>query len=186
MNEVIKNILTRRSCAKLIAPAPTADELKQVLRCALNAPDHGRLRPWRYVILQGQALDALGQAFANIKEAESGGLTEQQRTKFLNMPSRAPLIIVAIADIKEHSKVPPIEQALTVGCAVQNMHLALKSLGYGAMWRTGDLAFNNAVKQYFNAQDSDQIVGFLYVGTPESAPKEIEEQPLDQVVEFWS
>ncbi|MCG8670744.1 MAG: nitroreductase family protein [Pseudomonadales bacterium] len=186
MNQTIEQIIQRQSRPRLELPAPNEAELQLVLRCGLRAPDHFRLKPWRFLVLQGAALIRLGETFQAIKAKELGELSEAQVQKFLNMPLRAPMIIVAIANIQEHPKVPPIEQAVAVGCAVQNMQLALASMGYGAMWRTGDLAFNPAVKEYFKAQEKDEIIGFLYVGTPAGPVKELTEQAIEEAVEFWS
>ena len=185
MGTIIEQLLARQSCPKLKAPAPSSEELDLVLQCGMKAPDHGRLKPWRFVVLSGGALVKLGEAFAAAKETAEP-LTEDARNKLLNMPLRAPMIIVAIADIKEHPKVPPIEQVVAVGCAVQNMQLALASLGYGAMWRTGELAFNDEVKRYFKARPEDEIVGFLYVGTPEALPKPANPQQVVESTEFWT
>jgi nitroreductase len=95
------------------------------------------------------------------------------------------MIIVAIARVEKHPKVPAIEQIMAAACAVQNMQLALTSLGYGAMWRTGDLAFNADVADYFNLKAGDQIVGFLYVGTPQAYGKPPEKQQVSETTEFW-
>ena len=186
MTEIIEHILSRRSCPKLKAPAPGNDELEQVLRCAMNAPDHARLKPWRFVVLTGQARERLGNLFVDIKSAELGELSESQAEKFRGKPLRAPMIIVAIADVKDHPKVPPIEQIMAVSCAVQNMQLALTSMGYGAMWRTGGLAFHPQVEAFFGMKPGDQIVGFLYVGTPEAYGKPPETQQVSDTTEFWS
>lgn len=186
MTDIIEHILSRQSCPKLKDPAPTAEEMEQVLRCAMRAPDHARLKPWRFVVLTGQARERLGDLFVDINAQDMGELSESQVGKFRSKPLRAPMIIVAIADIKEHPKVPPIEQVMAVSCSVQNMQLALTSLGYGAMWRTGGLAFDRRVEEFFGMKPGDQIVGFLYVGTPEAYGKPPEMQQVSETTEFWS
>lgn len=186
MTDIIEHILSRRSCPKLVSPAPTPDELNQVLACAMSAPDHARLKPWRFVVLQDKALDRLGELFVDIKTADLGEMSDAQLQKTRQMPLRAPMIITAIADVREHPKVPALEQVMAVSCAVQNMQLALSSLGYGCMWRTGDLAFDRRVAQFFGMKEEDQIVGFLYVGTPEGYGKPPESQQVSETTEFWS
>lgn len=183
---IIDQIISRQSRPKLGAPAPSEDQVKLAVRAGIRAPDHGKLRPWRFVALTGDALTKLGEAFIKAKEIELGELTEQQEQKFKKMPTRAPLILVALAEMKEHPKVPPIEQVIAVGCAVQNMQLAFDALGFGSMWRTGDLAFNEDVKRYFDLAEKDQIVGFLYVGTPEGPEKELVESDITEVLDFWN
>ena len=186
MNNTIDTILARQSCPKLTLPAPSAEELEQVLLCGMKAPDHARLKPWRFVVLEGAALNKLGEAFLQVKLQQDPHLPQSACEKLLNMPLRAPLMIVAIAELKEHPKVPAIEQIVAVGCAVQNMQLALSSLGYGAMWRTGEMAFTAEVKKYFTAQEADEIVGFLYVGSPACEPKQFDLQQVSETTEFWS
>ena len=186
MEPVVEQILARRSCPKLIAPAPNREQLEHVIQCGLKAPDHARLKPWRFFVLEGDALVNLGKVFLNAKEACDPDLPETTRTKVLNMPLRAPMIIVATAEIKEHPKVPALEQVVAVGCAVQNMQLALASKGFGAMWRTGEFAFDPLVKSHFGIKATDEIVGFLYVGTPESEPKPAELQQVSETTELWT
>lgn len=185
MTELIQHILNRRSCPKLQAPAPNHDELTEVLRCAMSAPDHARLKPWRFVVLTGRALERFGDEILAIKREELSELSSQQADKYRSMPLRAPMIVVAIAEVKEHPKVPPIEQVMAVSCAVQNMQLALTSLGYGCMWRTGDLAFNSRVAAFFGLDAKDQLVGFLYVGTPGGYGKPPDVQQVSDTTEFW-
>ncbi|RYZ80091.1 MAG: hypothetical protein EOO68_37895 [Moraxellaceae bacterium] len=82
------------------------------------------------------------------------------------MPFRAPMIIVAIAKCQDHPKVPRHEQVLACGAATQNMLNALFALGYGAIWRTGDLAYDEHVKQSLGLEALEEVIGFIYVGTP--------------------
>lgn len=186
MSDIIEHIIGRQSCPRLLAPAPNRDEIEKVLRCAMKAPDHARLKPWRFVVLTGAARDKLGELFASIKRAEDPEVAEAQLDNARKKPLRAPMIIVAIAEHKEHPKVPIIEQNVAVGCAVQNMQLALSGLGYGAMWRTGSMAFHPDVKRYFDAKPSDEIIAFLYVGTPDCYGKPPEIQQVSETTAFWS
>lgn len=186
MADIIEQILARQSCPKLTEPAPAAAELEQVLRCGMKAPDHGRLKPWRFVVLTGQARNRLGQQFLEIKLGEDPDMSPAMQKQVRDKPLRAPMIIVAIAEPKEHPKVPAIEQVVAVGCGVQNMQLALASLGYGAMWRTGGLAFHPQVKAFFGADEKAEIVGFLYVGTPNGTNKPPETQQVADTTEFWT
>ncbi len=160
-------LLSRSSCGKLEAPAPEGEELQTVYRAALRAPDHKGLRPWKFLVYRGEeSLNRLGQLFLDAKLAADPELSDKARDKALAMPHRAPMVIVAVAEYLEHPKVPAIEQALSCGCAVHGMLLSLQALGYAGYWRTGDLAFNKNLKQRLGVKDSDEIVGFLYIGTP--------------------
>jgi len=160
-------ILSRASAARLGEPAPSRTQLETILSAGLHAPDHGRLRPWRYVVLQGEGIDVLGRAMAELKRRQAPDASPEVLEAVRMKPRRAPVIIVAAAHLaKGNKKVPEIEQILAVGAAVENMILAAHSLGIGTMWKTGDPAYDPEVKRALGLEADDQIVSFLYLGTP--------------------
>ena len=163
--DALENLHQRVSVPALEGPAPTAEQLENMYRAALRAPDHGAIQPWRFLNVQGEGRNRLGELFLQAA-AEGQPLSEEQQTKYRNMPLRAPLIIVAIAATREHPKVPHSEQVIAAGCAVQNMLLAAHAQGLGAIWRTGEFAYNATVMAGLGLQAGEEIVGFLYVGTP--------------------
>ncbi|MBA57071.1 MAG: nitroreductase [Pseudomonadales bacterium] len=183
MSNVINSIMERVSNPKLTQPCPNRDQLEQMFRCAVRAPDHGRLRPWRFVVLEGDALLKLGHAF----EASQPGADEAKRLRLRSMPLRAPMIIVSIATLDwEHKKVPVWEQQVAVGIATQHLQLAAKELGFGTMWRTGEMTEAESVRAYLGVADNEQIIGFLYTGTVEGEPRAADLQALDEIVEYRS
>lgn len=183
MSSILNSMMERVSNPKLIAPCPTRDELEVMFRCAVRAPDHCRLRPWRFLVLEGNALEQLGQAF----EASEPGADQAKRQRLSSMPLRAPMIIVTIATLDwEHKKVPVWEQQVAVGIATQHLQLAAKELGYGTMWRTGDMTEMEPVRSHLGVADNEQIIGFLYTGTVDGEPKSAELQSLDGIVEYRS
>lgn len=163
--DLLQGIETRTSALKLSAPAPTREHLEQIIRAGTRAPDHGRLRPWRFVVLESEASRRqLGDAFADILRARIPDATPEQLDKERAKPMRAPCIIVIAARIAK-GKIPELEQIVAVGAAVQNMFLAAHALGYGAMWKTGAGAYNPEVKRSLGLLPEDHIVAFLYLGT---------------------
>ncbi|EAT13533.1 nitroreductase [Bermanella marisrubri] len=182
MNTVIELLQKRASSPKLDAPAPTDEEVEQILRCGLRAPDHGRLKPWRFHIVQGAQLAELGHLFADI--AKERGESDAKVEKSRNMPLRAPLMIVATCHPYENSKIPVTEQILAVGAAIQNMQVAISSLGYSSIWRTGECAYEEKVKRAFDVPEQGEIVGFLYIGTP-TITNHAPEVELDGYVKQW-
>jgi nitroreductase len=177
----IDAILTRTSVGALTEPAPPDDVLALALQCALAAPDHGRLRPARFVLLQHEARARLGQAMADALRKRHPDTTPANLERETKKPLRAPLVIVA-ACAPQEGTIPLIEQLLSVGASVENMLLALHAQGFGAMWRTGDAAYDDDVKRALGLAPTDQIVGFVYVGTPASAPKPQQRtQPPDAI-----
>lgn len=167
--DLLQGIEARTSALKLSAPAPTREHLEQIIRAGARAPDHGRLRPWRFVVLESEASRRqLGDAFADMLRAKTPDATQEQLDKERAKPLRAPCIIVVAARIMK-GKIPEIEQVVAVGAAVQNMFLAANALGYGAMWKTGAGAYSPEVKRSLGLLPEDHIVAFFYVGTTLSA-----------------
>ena len=110
---------------------------------------------------------------------DDDSLTDELKQKLENAPFRAPMIIVLVADVKEHPKVPKVEQLLSLGASAQNILLAIDSLGYGAVWRTGKMAFNPYVVEALKLPENSEIIGYLYVGTPTRQGKSIPELNID-------
>ena len=169
---------TRVSVARLTEPGPSADQVRQLLAAAIRALDHGMLRPWRFLVLEGEERERLGDIMEWRLLRRQPEADQCARDNIRNKALRAPTIIVAVAEITEGHKVPAWEQVLAVGAAVQNIMVAAHALGIGAMWRTGDLANDETVKARLGFADKDQVVGFVYLGTPAGALKNLpDEQP---------
>lgn len=183
--QLINWIKSRRSIGNLSIPAPTESQIKAAIDCAVTAPDHKKLRPWRFIVTQGNARHDLGRAFLAAAEAQAAQegeeLSDKSRKKTYNMPLRAPVIITVVTHMQVHKKVPPFEQMLSAGAAVQNLILALQAQGFSTVWRTGLLANEPAVKAYFNVGADDYVTAFVYTGSsPCDMPtrKPIDIEPL--------
>ncbi|BDM64756.1 nitroreductase [Shewanella sp. NFH-SH190041] len=157
-------LLKRQSCPRLEAPAPTADQLAQILAAGMRVPDHGGLTPWQFIVAQDAGLTRLGDIFAAAASAAGGD--EANITRAAQLPLRAPMVITVAAKVQPHTKVPALEQQIAAGCAVMAMQQAAFALGLGSIWRTGTYAFDRSVHEALELGGEDQIVGFLYVGTP--------------------
>lgn len=166
---VINWIKSRRSIGNLNIPAPSKENIIAAIECAMTAPDHKKLQPWRFIVTQGNARHELGRVLLAAAEAQAAAkgeiLDEKTRQKTHKMPLRAPVIITVVTKMQEHFKVPEFEQMLSAGAAVQNLILALKAQGFSTVWRTGLLANEPAVKQYFGVGQDDYVVAFVYTGT---------------------
>ena len=183
--QLINWIKSRRSIGNLSIPAPTESQIKAAIDCAVTAPDHKKLQPWRFIVTQGNARHDLGRAFLAAAEAQAAQegetLSEKSRQKTYNMPLRAPVIITVVTQMQVHKKVPPFEQMLSTGAAVQNLILALKAQGFSTVWRTGLLCNEPAVKAYFGVGADDYVTAFVYTGSsPCDMPtrKPIDIEPL--------
>ena len=162
---VLEVIESRQTLGKLVAPAPSQAEVEQVIRAALSAPDHRRIRPWQFMQLRDGARNKLGEIFSECL-TESGIDDVEQHRKVLAQPLRAPLIIIAVVKTQTGVKVPVVEQILSMGAAIQNALLMLNAQGYGSIWRSGTLAESPLLKQKLGLAPQDEIAGFIYIGTP--------------------
>ncbi|MFV8783166.1 nitroreductase family protein [Microbulbifer sp. SA54] len=176
----------RVSIGVLADPPPDAAQRENIFRAALRAADHGNLRPWRFLVVEGEARDRLGEIYLRATEQESGAaLPESQRERTLAMPLRAPLIVVAVTRLQEHPKVPFNEQRMSTAGAVQAMLTAAFAEGVGAYWRTGALAENRQVADALGLADNEEISGFIYMGTPQKAPRPAPELAVEDYFAEW-
>lgn len=184
--DAIEALTTRASPTGLVAPAPDADALQHMLRAAVRAPDHGRLRPWRFIIVEGAARAALGGVLADALLAREPGVAEAALAKERAKPLRAPLIVIVAAKLREHRGVPAVEQIVAAGAATQNMLLAAHALGFGGFWRTGAAAYDDRVKRALGLAPEDAIVGFVYLGTPSGAAASAVASDVAPYVSYWT
>lgn len=183
--KALKALHTRTSSPRLCEPAPSDEQLDSILRAALRAADHGLLRPWRFLLIRGEARNRLGNLILEAAEHENGKLSEAQREKLRNKPLRAPLIIVTISSPKPHPKVPEFEQDLSAAAATQNMINAAYAVGVGAMWRSGSPAFQSIVMRGLGLQGSEKIIGFLYLGTLDGPTKPPPSTDYSKYLKEW-
>ena len=163
-------LLQRRSHGRLAHPAPTPEALDNLLAAAVNVPDHGRLQPWRFILVQDEGLTRLGAILAAAESRRGGAADQIERARTL--PQRAPLIIIVVASPKAHDKVPAWEQEASAVCAAHAIQMAAYAQGYGAIWRSGYFAEDRGVTAELGIGERESLVGFLYIGTPtdEAAP----------------
>jgi nitroreductase len=163
--DALELLHTRESAVRLQEPAPDESALAAIFKSATRAPDHGRLRPWRFVVIRGDARGRFGDVMAESLKSRLPDATPEMLTRERGKVLRAPLIVAVAARIQTGGKIPEIEQILSAGAAAQNIMLAAHALGYGAMWKTGEPAYDVRVKEALGLLASDAIVGFLYLGT---------------------
>jgi nitroreductase len=164
--QAIDLLLTRRSARALTEPAPDAAALSLIFASAARAPDHGRLRPWRFVVVRAAARERFGELLAAHLARTHANVSEETLQRERAKALRAPLIVVVGAHFHTASaKVPPVEQLLAVAAAAEAMMLAAVALGFNAMWKTGAAAYDDEVKRALGFEQADAIVGFLYLGT---------------------
>lgn len=170
-------IATRRSYSRLVDPGPTADEITALLSAAVSAPDHGKARPWRFVVFAGEDRHRFGEVLEAsaryLAEANGDVLDEargdKERRRFLRAP-----VVVAVLCRMQARRVLQGEQRDAVAAATQNLLVAATALGYGSIWRTGDAANSPVVHAALDLGPDDVVVGFIYLGT---VPPDAEVEP---------
>lgn len=162
--ELIEALNTRSTAKTYGADAPTQEHLAIALQAAVRAPDHGRLRPWRFMLIEGDQRRKFGELLAASAQRRVPGLSDGDLQRERDKALRAPMIIVVACRVVPGTKVPTIEQILAAGAATQNILLALHSLGYAAAWKTGEAAYDSEVKKALGFAVDDHVVAFVYVG----------------------
>ena len=164
--ELLAAIETRSSAARLTLPGPTPEHLARILEAAARAPDHGRLRPWQFIVVDGDLRNGFAMAAATAKRARVPTMSDEQfaaeREKMKNSPT---IVVVGCAVRREQTKVPEIEQVIAAAAAAENLFLAAHDLGYGVMWKTGAAAYDAGVKAAVGLRAEDHIVGIMHLGT---------------------
>ena len=171
---------------ELDAPAPDDQALEQILRAGLTAPDHGGLRPWHFIVIRDDARARLGEVFARATRQRAPATTGEELERIRAKPLRAPLIIAVAARIDpDNPKIPVIEQLLSAGAAAQQIALAARALGYGAVWLTGANAHDASVGEALGLDFDDRLVAFLHVGMPRNGFPTRARPALEEHVTQW-
>ncbi|MFE4304730.1 nitroreductase family protein [Streptomyces sp. NPDC056891] len=153
-------IRTRRSTIRLTTPAPGPDELLDLLTAAATAPDHGQLRPWRVIVICGDARARLGEAAA--QAAPTADLGARVAAKHM----RAPLMLGLVFQPRDHPTIPPWEQLAATSGMATTLLLLLDARGWGGVWFGGPYPDAPQVRKYLGINAGEQLLGYLYVGTP--------------------
>jgi nitroreductase len=183
--DALELLLGRDSALRLEAPGPDPDALDTIFRSALRAPDHGRLRPWRFVVIPEEARERFGEVLAASLQRREPDATPESLARERQKALRAPVIVVVAARLKPSEKIPEVEQIVSAGAAAQNVMLAVHALGFGAMWRTGAPAYDPAVKQALQLHPSDAILGFIYIGTRVGGASPLPRPVPEDFVSVW-
>lgn len=167
--DAMEAIFTRQSVSKM-APDPVGKEIiEQVLAAAAQAPNHFRVRPWRFIVISGEARNRLGEAMAQSLLKRSPDSSADALEKERSRPLRAPVMVAVAVDPPSEKKVIEVENICAAAAAVQNMLLAAHAAGIGAMWRTGPAAYDPEIKAFLGLEPAQHLIGFVYLGYPVEA-----------------
>lgn len=183
--DMLEGLKSRVSMPLLVEPAPSAEQLENIWQAALRAPDHGCLKPYRFITIEGDKRAELGELFLQRQLQRKPESDETTIKKTRNMPMRAPMLIVLVACPQEHPKVPRAEQVQTTACAGQNILHAAFAQGLGAVWRTGWVAEEREIQRALGISEDEEMLGFIYIGTPKTALKDVPVVSSASFVSSW-
>ena len=163
-------LLSRASAQALREPAPDAAALDAILAAGLRAPDHGRLRPWRFVVIAGPARAAFADVMIDAMTVRQPDAPPSEATRMRGKLLAPPLIVALGVHVIPEHKIPEIEQVMSVAAAAMNMLNAAHALGYAGKWVTGPNSYDPAVASALGLPPPHRLAGFLHLGTPDGAP----------------
>ena len=169
--ELFEAIHNRQSIGKVKEDTVPRETIEKMLSAAVQAPNHYKVRPWRFVVLTGEGRNKLGEVMAASQRDQHPDFPQAAFDKTRSMPLRSPVLIAVGVDKPTEEKVLEIENVSAVSAACQNLLLAAHGLGLGAKWRTGEWARDPKVKEFLGFEADQHIVSFLYIGHPEFTPE---------------
>jgi nitroreductase len=183
-SSLLTHLATRRSGKPrdLIAPGPDHAELVGMIALAARTPDHGKLAPWRFVIVGAERRERLAALLVEAYRAEKPEARQAELDGMVQYATQAPALIVALSSPKTDNKIPLWEQELSAGAACMNLLHAVHAHGFAAGWLTGWPAFSETVRDAFGGA-RERIVGFVFIGTPARA---LDERPRPAIEQVWS
>ena len=161
------------------------ETIEKLLDAAVQAPNHHKVRPWRFVVLTGAGREKLGQVMADSFKARFPDAPAEAFEKEARKPLRAPLIIAVAADLPAEPKINELENICAAAAACQNILLAAYDLGLAAIWRTGDPSRDPEIKKFLGLSPDQPLLGFFYIGFPDFIPLESVARPSFEDRTVW-
>jgi len=169
--ELFEAIHERKTISKVKQDVLPRDLIEKILTAAVQAPNHHRVRPWRFVVLTGDGRKRLGDVMAASIADRNPGAPLEGLEKTRNLPLRAPAVIAVGVDKPSEPKIVEVENIAAAAASAQNILLASYALGLGAIWRTGEWARDAKVKEFLGFAPDQHLIGFIYIGYPEIVPE---------------
>ena len=177
----LKSLLTRASSSRLARPIPTPEQLDHILQAAIRAPDHGALRPWRFLVIEGAGLARLADLGAETLKRRQPDATDNDLDRAREKLTRAPMVVAIGARIDpDHPKIPEVEQILSVGAAGMNLLNALHALDFAGKWVTGPNPYDPFFAEGLGFDPPERCFGLFMIGTPERE----ERPPVHDLADF--
>jgi nitroreductase len=188
MPDALQLLKTRRSVKpmELTGPGPSKPEIDTLLAVASRVPDHGKLAPWRFIVFEGDARIAAGEAIAAAFRADRADATPEQIEFERNRLARAPLVIAVVSRAGPHVKIPEWEQQLSAGASAMSLVFAAHAMGYAASWITEWYAYDRRVLDRLGVGAGERVAGFVHIGRAAKPPEDRERPPLAAIVTYYA
>lgn len=188
-NEMLIEFLkTRRSMLafQMKEPGPSKEEIEEILTLATRVPDHGKLAPWRFIVMTGGARKRITTELAKIAKADKPDLSDEmvkvEETRFL----RAPVVVAVVSKAGPHVKIPEWEQIMSAGAVCLNMVIAANALGYVSNWLTEWMAFDERAHRILGVEPGEKVAGFIHIGSTDFPVVERPRPVLSDIVTWQS
>ncbi|MFT0892793.1 nitroreductase [Pseudochelatococcus sp. G4_1912] len=191
LDKRLKRLERRRSAAplQLSAPGPDAETLRRLLTIAMRVPDHGKLEPWRFIVLEGDARIEVARQLAATyiveNPNEDANKRDKQITKIAAIWAAAPVVVIVVSRANSEAKKPEWEQILSAGAVCMNLLTAATLAGFDGVWLTGWAAYNEAAKRILGVVPHERIAGIIHLGTENEKQKDRPRPDYDALVTRW-
>lgn len=181
---LIEYLKTRRSMPafQMKEPGPSKAEIEEILTLASRVPDHGKLAPWRFIVMTGDARKRITMELAAIAKADKPELSDEmikvEETRF----TRAPVVIAVVSKAGPHVKIPEWEQLMSAGAVCLNMVISANALGYVSNWLTEWMAFDERAHRILGVEPGEKVAGFIHIGSTDFPVVERPRPVLDDIV----
>ncbi len=167
-------------------PGPDEDQLHAWLHAAVRVPDHGKLTPWRFLLIRNGSGRALGELLATTLQQRDPQASDAALAKERGRFANAPLVVAVVGRIVEGHRIPACEQLLSAGCVCFSLLLAAHADGFAAQWLTGWAAYDRSIAAALGLTAEETVVGFIHIGTPRERPAERGRPVVANLVSDWN
>ncbi|MCJ2065239.1 nitroreductase [Methylobacterium sp. J-088] len=186
MTATLELLKTRRSVPPMLLdePGPDRAQLETILTAASRVPDHGKLAPWRFIVIAGAARDRVGETIAATFAADNPDATPERLAQERARLAHAPVVVAVVSRAGPHVKIPDWEQVLSVGAATMNLVIAANAAGFATSWLTEWLAYDRRILDALGLAPSEKLAGFVHIGRAREVPSDRPRPVLDEIVTY--
>ncbi|MDP4025794.1 nitroreductase [Methylobacterium sp. NEAU 140] len=186
MNATLDLLRTRRSVPPplLDEPGPSAAELETILAAASRVPDHGKLAPWRFLVIAGDARARIGEILAATWAADNPEAGPERLEQERRRLSHAPVAVAVVSRAGPHAKIPEWEQVLSAGAATMNLVVAANALGFSTAWLTEWYTYDRRVLDALGLAPEERMAGFVHIGRAREIPSDRPRPALSDIVTY--